>query len=214
MRLHRLLVAVSSLVLVPAAAAQAQSARLFDNSWFWGVHAGVTDVGTPATGVGAEPTIGGEWLITRSTGGLYVAYDQAMFNRTSAIADAAAVNGIRQVYIHDMRSGSIAGVAFPWHSGSFRPYAGLGMQLSVIGSAEPQTDANGAPSSDVAQRVENARSRTTVFLMGGAQWQVRRAALFGQVTVTPSDNQFLISRATTMIVGGVRYNFGSSIEGR
>lgn len=212
MRLHRLLVAVSSLVLLPAAAAQAQEARLFDNSWFWGIHAGVTEIGTPATASGAQATIGGDWLITRSMGGLYVSYDQSMFNRTSSISDPAAVNGTRYVYIHSMRTGSIAGVAFPWHSGGFRPYAGLGMQLSVIGSADAQSDANGAPSSDIAQRVENARSRTAVLLMGGAQWQVRRTALFGQVTFSPSDNQFLISGPATMIVAGVRYNFGSSID--
>lgn len=212
MRLHRLLVAVSSLVVLPAAAAQAQEARLFDNAWFWGVHAGVTEVGTPATAVKAEGTIGAEWLITRSMGGVYVAYDQAMFNRTSAITDASAVSGLRRVSIHDMRSGSIAGVAFPWHAGSFRPYAGLGMQLAVIGNATPEADANGAASADATQRANDARSRTTVFLMGGAQWQVRRAAVFGQVTVMPPDSQFLVSRPATMIVGGVRYNFGSSIE--
>lgn len=211
MRLHRLLVAVSSLALLPLTAAGAQQARLFDNSWFWGVHAGETEIGTPATGTMAEGTIGAEWLITRHSGGLYVAYDQTMFNRTSAITDASAVGGMRRVSIHDMRAGSIAGVVFPWHSGGFRPYAGLGAQLDVLGSATAQTDANGAPSTDVASRVENARSRTAIFLMGGAQWQVRRTALFGQVTMSPSDSQFLVTRPTTSFVAGVRYNFGSSI---
>lgn len=212
MRLHRLLVAISSIALLPAAAAQAQESRLFDNSWFWGIHAGVTEVGTPVTGSGAQATIGADWLITRSMGGLYVSYDQALFNRTSAVSDTAAVNGTRYVYIHGMRSGSVAAVAFPWHSDGFRPYAGLGMQLSVIGTAEAQADTLGAPSTQVAQRVENARSRTTLFLMGGAQWQVQRAAIFGQVTIAPSDDRFLISRPTTMIVGGVRYNIGSAID--
>lgn len=211
MRLHRLLVAASSLVLLPLTAAGAQQARLFDNAWFWGVHGGATEIGTPATATQAQATIGGEWLITRTTGGLYVSYDQTMFNRTSAVTDASAIGGLRRVSIHDMRTGSIAGMVFPWHSGGFRPYAGLGAQLAVLGSATAQTDANGAPSSDVDQRVEDARSRTAVFLMGGAQWQVRRAAVFGQVTMTPSDSQFLVSHATTSITAGVRYNFGSSI---
>lgn len=212
MRLHRLLVAASSLAFLPTVAAQAQQARLFDNSWFWGVHAGAVQIGTPATGSQAAATVGAEWMITRSMGGLYVAYDQAMFNRTSAVADTGALGGYRPVSIHDMRSGSIAAVAFPWHADNFRPYAGLGVQLSVIGSADVQPDANGAVRPDVAQRTEDARSRTMVFLMGGAQWQLHRAALFGQVTVSPSDNQFLVSRPVTMLVGGVRYNFGSSID--
>jgi len=77
MRLHRLLVAVSLLALLPTTAAQAQQSRLFDNSWFWGVHAGATEIGTPATAVQAHTTVGADWLITRSMGGLYVSYDQA-----------------------------------------------------------------------------------------------------------------------------------------
>ena len=212
MRLHRLLAAVASLTVLPLTAAGAQQARLFDNAWFWGIHGGATEIGTPATATQAEGTIGAEWLITRHAGGLYVSYDQTMFNRTSAIGDGSAVGGLRRVSIHDMRAGSIAGVVFPWHSGGFRPYAGLGAQLAVLGSATAQTDANGGPSTDVASRVENARSRTTVFLMGGAQWQVRRAAIFGQVMMLPSDSKFLVSHAATSFVGGVRYNFGSSID--
>jgi len=202
-----------------APGAHAQEAKLFQNSWFWGVHAGATRFGTTVTSGRSAGTIGGEWLITRSRGGLYLSYDQASFNSTAGVSDAEATNGVRQVSIHDMRTGSIAGVAFPVQYGAFRPYAGIGLALSVIGSATPQEDVPTTPgttptpvSSSVVQATDDARSRTTVFFMGGGQWQRQRTAAFGQVTVMPGSKQFLISKPVTQISAGVRYNFGSSID--
>lgn len=212
MRLHRLVIAVSSLALFPITAAHAQDARLFDNAWFWGVHAGASMIGTPASSVRAEPTIGAEWMITRHIGGLYVAYDQTMLDRTSAIADTGVAGGARNVGIHTMRTGSIAAIAWPYHYQGFRPYAGVGAQLSVLGSASPQPNADGTIPSDAASRAENGRSAAALLLMGGAQWQVGRAAIFGQLSATPSNGAFLITKPITTITGGVRYNFGSSIS--
>lgn len=212
MRLHRLVVAVSSLVLLPATAAHAQDARLFQDAWFWGVHAGAAMIGTPESSVRAEPTIGAEWMITRRIGGLYAAFDQTMLDRTSAVADTGVAGGARNVGIHTMRTASIAAIVWPYHYEGFRPYAGVGAQLSVLGSAQPQTDADGTVPSDVATRVENARSAASLFFMGGAQWQVGRAAVFGQLSATPSNGNFFITKPITTITGGVRYNFGSSIE--
>lgn len=212
MRLHRFAVAVSSLVLVSATAAHAQEARLFQDSWFWGVHAGATMVGTPASSVRAEPTVGAEWMITRHVGGLYAAFDQTMLDRTSAVADTGVAGGARNVSIHTMRTASIAAIAWPYHYQGFRPYAGVGAQLSVLGRASAQTNADGTVPSDVAARVEDARSAASLFLMGGAQWQVGRAAVFGQLSAAPSKGTFLITKPITTITGGVRYNFGSSIE--
>lgn len=212
MRLHRFVVAVSSLVLLPVTAARAQDSRLFQDAWFWGVHAGATMVGTPASSVRAEPTIGAEWMITRRVGGVYVAYDQTMLDRTSAVADTSVAGGARNVGIHTMRTGSIAAVAWPYHYEGFRPYAGVGAQLSVLGSASPQANADGTVPSDVAATVENARSGASLFFLGGAQWQVGRAAIFGQLSAAPSHGSFLITKPITTITGGVRYNFGSSIE--
>jgi hypothetical protein len=145
-------------------------------------------------------------------GGLYAAYDQANFSRMSAIADPSATNGQRPVAIHDMRTVSLAGVAFPGQVKHVRPYAGLGFAISVIGSATPTPDSSGTVSSDVAGRIDDARSHSTVFALIGAQWQVRRTAVFLQGTLMPSDNNFLANRSMTSVVLGVRYNFGSSID--
>lgn len=212
MRLHRLVIAVSSLALFPITAAHAQDARLFDNSWFWGVHAGAAMIGTPASSVRAEPTIGAEWMITRRRGGVYAAFDQTMLDRTSAVVDTSVAGGARNVGIHTMRTASIAAIAWPYHYEGFRPYAGVGAQLSVLGSAKPQLNPDGTVPSDVASRTENARSTAALFFLGGAQWQLGRAAVFGQLSATPSNGNFLITKPITTITGGVRYNFGSAIE--
>jgi len=191
-----------------------QESRLFQNSWFWGAHVGTTHV---STGVGSAinaGTLGGEWMITRSRGGLYVSYDQANFSRTGQIADATANNGERAVSIHDMRTISLAGVAFPAQFGNFRPYGGIGFSLSVLGRATAQPDlvTSTTPSSDVMQQTDDAKSRAGVFAIGGGQWQHNRTALFAQITSTPSNGDFLITGPVTTLSIGVRYNFGSSID--
>jgi hypothetical protein len=117
------------------------------------------------------------------------------------------------VSLHDMRTISIGGLAFPWHSGRFRPYAGLGYQLSLIGSATAQPDsANTPPPAALAQTIDNARSRSTIFAMLGGQWQVRRTAIFAQASFVPSSSEFLVTKPIATIVAGIRYNFGSSID--
>jgi hypothetical protein len=213
-RLRRLMLAAVPLSLCFAAAqASAQQEQLFQNSWFWGVHGGATSVGTPGNSMKQAGTFGADWMITRTNGGLYVAYDQASFNHTTGIADGTAAGGVRPVSVHDLRTISIGGLAFPWHSGHFRPYAGLGYALSIIGDASAQPDSLGTPvPAGMAESIDNARSRSSIFVMLGAQWQVRRTALYAQASVIPSSDQFLVTRPITNISAGIRYNFGSSID--
>jgi outer membrane protein W len=209
----RLLAAVPFLICFAATAAHAQEEQLFQNSWFWGLHAGSTSIGTPYKSTQAA-TIGADWMITRTNAGLYVAYDQANFTQMSGFADASSSNGVRPVSIRDMRTVSIAGLAFPWHSGHFRPYAGLGFALNLIGDAAVQADSlNTSVPPELNQSVDDARSRSSIFAMLGAQWQVRRTAVFAQASFVPSSNSFLVTRPITSIAAGIRYNFGSSIEG-
>ena len=48
--------------------------------------------------------------------------------------------------------------------------------------------------------------------MGGVQIQTRRAAIFAQETMLPSNGQFLFPSVLSFFEFGVRYNFGSSID--
>ncbi|MES2357855.1 MAG: hypothetical protein V4529_05880 [Gemmatimonadota bacterium] len=212
---RRLLAAIPLLLCLAATTAHAQQEQLFRNSWFWGLHAGTTAIGTPASSTTQAGTVGAEWMITRTDGGLYVSYDQASFSRTAGVADPSASNGTRPVALHDLRTVSIGGVAFPWHSGHFRPYAGLGYALSLIGSADIQPDSLNTPvPSGLGSTVDDARSRSSVFALAGAQWQINRTAIFAQASFIPSSSQFLVTKPITSITAGVRYNFGTSIEGQ
>jgi hypothetical protein len=208
-----LLAVVPLSLCVAASTAHAQQEQLFQNSWFWGLHAGSTAIGTPARSSSQAGTIGADWMITRTDGGLYVSYDQASFTRMGAIADASESSGMRPVSLHDMRTISIGGLAFPWHSGRFRPYAGLGYQLNLIGSATAQPDSANTPApASLNQTIDNARSRSSIFAMLGGQWQVRRTAIFAQASFVPSSSEFLVTKPIATIVAGIRYNFGSSID--
>ena len=209
----RLLTAVPLILCIATATAHAQEEQLFQNSWFWGLHAGVTSIGTPAKGSSEVGTVGAEWMITRSNAGLYVAYDQASFSQTSGVLDPSASNGMRPLAIHDLRTISVGGVAFPWHSGRFRPYAGLGFALSLVGSATIEPDSLNTPvPSTLSQTVDDSRSRSSIFALAGAQWQIRRTAIFAQASFIPSSNDFVVTKPITNIVAGIRYNFGSSID--
>jgi len=209
----RLLAAVPLFLCLAATTARAQQEQLFRNSWFWGLHAGATSIGTPSSSTTGASTIGAEWMITRTNGGLYASYDQANFTRSLGIADPTASNGVRPVSVHDLRTVSLGAVAFPWHANGFRPYAGLGYALSVVGDASVQADSANTPvPSGINKAVDDARSRASIFAMAGAQWQVRRTAIFAQASFIPSNDQFLVTKPITSIVAGIRYNFGSSID--
>jgi outer membrane protein W len=208
-----LLAAVPLSLCLAAGTAHAQQAQFFQNSWFWGLHAGSTAIGTPNKSTSQAATIGADWMITRTDGGLYVAYDQANFNHTSGIADPSATNGMRPVAIHDMRTVSVGGLAFPWHADRFRPYAGIGYALSLVANASVQPDSLNTPApSGTSQAVDDARSRSSIFALVGAQWQIRRTAIYAQASFIPSSDQFLVTKPITSISAGIRYNFGSSID--
>ena len=192
----------------------AQAGRLFDNSWFWGAKTGVMSYSTRAVENAVAPLFGGEWLITRTRGALYVAYDQTLFNTDASIDDATSTGGQRLVAIDDMRRLTFAGLAFPKQWRGVRPYAGVGMALNFIQDAVPQgTYQDAAIENDVRATVEDRRTRASVLVMGGVQAQYSRWSVFGQATMMPAHATFLIDgRSTYFLEGGIRYNIGTSIE--
>ncbi len=213
MRCSRLFAAIPFSLLVAVPALHAQEAKLFQDSWFWGIHGGGTTIGTPARSTATVPTVGGEWFITRTSGGLYAAYDQANFTGISQVADAGSTTGTRAVRIRNLRTVSIAALAFPFQANGFRPYAGLGLALSTIGGATAERSAAGdTVSADSQKRADDGRSRSGLLVLGGVQYQIQRTAIFGQFSSTTRNTQFLIDKPVMSFTAGVRYNFGSSIE--
>ena len=209
-----LIAALFTTVLAPSVTA-AQSMREFDDSWFWGVKAGVSTYSPTLGGSHSTASYGAEWLITRTRGGLYVSFDEANLSAQSAVFDPTASDGFRAVSVNRMHRVSFAALAFPWQFGRVRPYAGLGLTLNVIGSATPQLSGREATVDDaVVQRIDDRRSQSALLGMGGVQVQFHKLASFGQASVAPSSANFLLNNsALGFFEAGVRYNFGGAREG-
>lgn len=214
MRTVRWMTSGLALVALLPAVGAAQSSRLFKDSWFWGAKFGVMSYSTAAQKNSTAAAIGGEWLITRSRGALYVAGEQAFFTGMSAVQDNGTASAAYRVAIKDMRRYTAAALAFPVVWGGIRPYAGVGFSLNMIqhaALADPVPDTT--QESVVNQRIHDQMDRVSFITMAGVQMQYRRVSLFGQVTLMPAKENFLLNgRSTYMLEGGVRYNFGTSIE--
>jgi hypothetical protein len=186
----------------------------FDDSWYWGIRGGMTSFDAGAGRVSA-PSVGGEWLITRTKGALYLAVDQSFFDETSGVFDPSSPGSVRAVNVSDMRRYSMGLLAFPIVMGNLRPYAGLGLSINVIQNAEPLgTYSDTASQNTVFRDVHEMTSRISAVFTGGAMYQIGRAAIFGQASAMPTRSNFLLNGAshTFMFEGGIRYNLSTAID--
>jgi hypothetical protein len=211
-KLRAIAVAMTAMIVV-SASAKAQGMRNFDNSWFWGFKSGINSFAVPGHGNTSTVDLGIDWLITRTKGGLYVSANQSIFQRDLEFLDATSSSGQRTVRVNDMRRITLAGLAFPRHFGGITPYAGLGFTITVLGDARVFVDsANTFPTNSFLDEIERERSRSSAVLMGGVQIQTKRAAVFAQETLIPSNNTFLFRSVLNFLEFGIRINFGSSID--
>ncbi len=199
--------------IVVSASAHAQEMKNFDNSWFWGFKSGINSFAVPGHGNTSTVDLGIDWVITRTRGGLYVSANQSVFERDLEFLDPTSNTGQRTIRVNDMRRITVAGLAFPKHFGGITPYAGLGFMIAVLGDARIFVDsANTFPTNSFLDEVERERSRSTAMAMAGVQIQTKRAAIFGQETLIPSNNSFLFRSVLNFFEFGIRINFGSSID--
>ena len=206
--------ALAVVAIVPATGLTQPNVN-FKDSWFWGVKGGVISFSTTNVEGRTEPVVGGEWLLTRTQGALYVSLDQSLFSASSTVIDTTGA--AHNVTISDMRRFTMAAFAFPlfFDAGfaSFRPYAGAGFSLNFLRSAK----LTNAPSADtiirrdVNRRLEDEQDGAAPVLILGLQAQVGRFAIFGQGTGMPAENRFLLNgRPTVFLEVGLRFNAGSS----
>lgn len=198
------------LALVPAVSS-AQSNRWFKDSWFWGAKFGLMNFSTGKE-TKTAPLIGGEWLITKNRGALYLSAEQSFFTSNATVFDA---NGTPyNVSVRDMRRYTAAALAFPVAWNSIRPYGGVGFAMNLLQHAtvtDPVTDPD--QQVVVANNLSDEKDRVSFLMMGGVQIQRQRLSLFGQVTYMPSKANFLLSgRSAYFLEGGVRYNFGRASD--
>lgn len=208
--IRRLATGLALLSVVPATAA-AQGSRSFDDSWFWGVKGGVTAARTSLESA-ASPTVGLDWMITRSRAGVYLSLEQAFFSDLRGhVVDGQGARS--EVNMTNYRRASAALVAFPGSFDRIRPYAGLGLALNLVEKASPVNGdfASGA----TLQTIESLRSRTSFLFMGGVQGELDRVSLFAQASAMPTGRDFLLygGSLTYAVEAGVRINVGSAIEG-
>ncbi|MEO8192441.1 MAG: hypothetical protein ABI681_01240 [Gemmatimonadales bacterium] len=203
-----------SAALLPASGS-AQRSRDFEDSWFWGVKAGVSTFAPTFGDTETSATYGLEWLITRTHGALYISVDEANVYTHSAVFDPTADGSFREVEVDKLRRVGFAALAFPKRFGRFRPYAGLGLTLNVIGDAYPEVEVDEDPVDDaVFQRIDDRRSQSALLGMAGVQMQFHRTAIFAQASLVPASSKFLLNdSALGFFEMGVRYNFGGAREG-
>lgn len=218
MRIARLLSLATLACATTAGSAAAQQPRLFRDSWFWGLKGGVMTVSTRsstgATTSSVAPTFGGEWLITRTQGALYAAFDNAMFTSTSYVEDATQPSLRRNVDVTDLRRFTIALLAFPKQFGSLRPYAGAGIGINLVGAAKPQgTFTSNASQSSVAATINERKSGAAPVVIGGIHADFRRVSVFSQASFITLNDQFLVNGSSPFALEfGVRYNLAPAKE--
>jgi len=222
MRLLRVLVSASAFAALFTQPAAAQEGRQFKDSWFWGVKGGTMVYTSTDKATGVAPFVGADWMITRSQGGLYVAYDQVFLNAQGSFPDRDPNNVAFQhlVDLSGVRRFSMVGMLFPAQQPLLHPYLGAGFAFNQVASAEMQGGAGST--SRYAQALDSVQIKRTAFapvFMGGVQARMPRFSVFGQVSASPTQTDYFLSRPggrafSLTLEGGIRYNIGTSIEGK
>ena len=191
-----------------------QKARTFTDSWYWGAKGGVSMFSSATEDISA-PSVGAEWLITRTRVAMYVSVEQSFFETQGAVFDPTSVGSARIVDIQDSRRYNMQLFAFPAQYGAFRPYAGVGFALLSIRDANPTgTFATPASQDSLYSRVNDESSRTAAVFTLGGQFDIQRFGIFVQASAMGTRNRYLINGKpnTYLIEGGLRYNLVNAIE--
>jgi hypothetical protein len=215
MRFLRVVAVATGFAALLAQPGAAQDGRQFKDAWFWGAKAGSLYYTSATTAGSPAPLIGGDWLITRTRGGLYVSFDQTFLHTMGAFAgrDATGQPAAQYVDVSSLRRITAAAMIFPLQSPYMHPYAGLGFTFYQLGHA---ILASGTPTAAAADSIMQKKTATSPVLILGTQVRLLPASVFVQGFVSPTQKAFFLSTPQrTLQFGlefGVRYNVGSSID--
>lgn len=207
-------------------AAEGQSGRPFRDAWFWGVRGGATNYygysaaanPTLPGSASVAPLVGLDWLITRTNGGLYVAYSQAFFSTNGVILNGptSADSGYRKVQVDGLRRVELMGMFFPGDFITWHPYVGLGVSFRYLADATANGPFAGNRQIDYANSaVNDVKAGIGPAFIAGAQFRTKLMSVFGQAMVSSVARDFLLANGHTANVStevGIRYNIGSSID--
>jgi hypothetical protein len=213
MRTIRALTAALAFVAAVPAVGTAQLGRPFTNSWFWGAKGGGMDYNSLTKSHRQAPLLGGDWLITRTHGGLYVSFTQAMLTDLALVQlDPADTNTKSSVELKDMRRVDLAAMAFVGNSTYWHPYVGAGFSLKQIATANIQS---ASPDGQTIAFVTALRTGAAPYFIAGAQLKLTLFNFFFQGTASPANkNMFLYNGKAFHLTyeAGLRYNVGSAID--
>lgn len=218
MRSLRSFVTAAALLATLPSLAAAQRGREFDNSWFWGIKAGGMTFSDTTGKTRAAGTVGIEWLITRTHGGLYVSGAESFLNSASRLpVDVTTADTTpRAAHLKNLRQLDAAIVGFPGDNPRWHPYVGIGFVLSQVANATPVGPfARQDQVSFDSATVQQTRTGFSPLILAGAQYRFRPASVFGQIELSPAQKNFLLYNGNTFYYAldiGVRYNFGTSIS--
>jgi hypothetical protein len=218
MRTIRALSVAAAIVAALPTVAAAQQGRLFKDAWFWGLKTGGLSLADSGQKYVHAPVIGVEWLITRTKGGLYVSGSQTFFSQhTYTLRDPnfPADSGLRPIKLKNLRRLDVALMGFPGTHLQFHPYVGIGFTLGQVGQAVAEEPFSTEEQFIFAENIiaEQKVGFSPLFI-GGGQYRLKRFSVFGQLTLSPAQRNFILYNGRPWNVGyelGLRYNVGSSI---
>jgi len=199
------------IALLPSASA-AQQGRLFRDSWFWGANVGVMNFSTATSSNQTASLVNLEWFITRTRGGLYLSAGRAFFTANGAVKDNQGNS--YNVQIQDMTQIQADLIALPVAWGGVHLYAGGGFQMNIAHSAVV-TDSILDPNikTQVQNTLADQADAIRFNLLIGVHAQLKRIAIFGNAEWLPAMGNFVLgNKASWMLEGGIRLNFGPSDE--
>ena len=218
MRLLRILATATGVAVLLAQPSAAQGGRQFKDAWFWGAKAGSLVYSSATTNSSAAALIGGEWLITRTNGGLYISFDQTYLKTQGGFAgrDITGQPITNYVDVGHLRRATAAAMIFPMQRPNIHPYAGLGFAFYQLGHVALASGAS--PSPAAADSIQARKTASSPILIVGSQVRLLPASLFVQGFAAPTQKAFFLSNeqeSRTLQFGlefGVRFNVGSAID--
>ena len=218
MRTIRALTIAATVIAALPALAGAQAGRQFKDSWFWGVKTGGFTVADSAGNTVFAPTIGAEWLVTRTRGGVYLSASQSFFKHHSfTLRDPVSIDsGLRAISLHNLRRFDAMAVGFPMPRKSYNAYGAVGFSVQQIASAIPEGPFTNVDQLNFAVAViDEQKVVISPIVMGGIQWRLPQASVFGQISVNPTPTRFIGYNGQSWNFAfelGVRYNVGKSVD--
>ncbi len=195
-------------------AAQQKPKASGDFKWYVGAQLGIFAYKTASQTRGAQPSVGGNMLITARRTGLLIQVDEMIkSNQLASYADATAPNGIRNVLFNDVRRYQATLVGFPVRAPA-EPYFGVGGGIMQVVKKYPQNTAGLTPDEIAAIQAETDDRSTYAYasVLAGLQFRGGPASIFGQAELTtgPNAGSKLLEGGTWILTAGARFSLGSA----